>query len=132
MSLGFLVEIPAVNSLVQGRTVLEIPVPKVLAWSGAVDNPVGSEYMLVEEARGTRLRVVWGDMEFTNVVKVIEDITTIQSKFSSVEFTWYGYSSLVQTGIIANGGIDTVICISRATRSRGVRKQLWLGLYHNG
>ncbi|KNG49901.1 duf833 domain-containing protein [Stemphylium lycopersici] len=79
-----------VASMDFARTVLEIPVPKVLAWSGVVENPVGSEYMLMEEARGVRLKELWDDMEFTNVVKVIEDVAAIHSKFSAVEFTRHG------------------------------------------
>ncbi|PGH13105.1 hypothetical protein AJ80_06477 [Polytolypa hystricis UAMH7299] len=32
------------------RPVLDIPVPKVLAWSATSDNAIGSEYIIMEEA----------------------------------------------------------------------------------
>lgn len=39
-------------------TELAIPVPKVFAWSTTSDNPVGCEYIIMEEASGDALNVV--------------------------------------------------------------------------
>lgn len=45
------------------RTILKIPVPKVLAWSATNQNPVESEYIIMEEAEGTQLHEAWKDMK---------------------------------------------------------------------
>jgi len=40
------------------RTILDVPVPKVLGWSSTAENPVQAEYILMEEAQGTQLHKV--------------------------------------------------------------------------
>ncbi|KAH6638995.1 kinase-like domain-containing protein [Boeremia exigua] len=72
------------------RTVLEIPVPKVLAWSAEAENPVESEYILMEEAAGTQLGEVWDKMEIGDKLKIVDDIVAIERKFTSISFTRYG------------------------------------------
>jgi len=71
----------------QARTVLEIPVPKVLSWSGEPENPVESEYILMEEATGSQLGEVWDKMELHNKLKIVDDIVAIEKKFLSLSFT---------------------------------------------
>ncbi|KAL1962037.1 hypothetical protein VTN77DRAFT_623 [Rasamsonia byssochlamydoides] len=39
------------------RSVLEIPTPQVYAWSAHANNSVGSEYIVMEEAPGTKLGI---------------------------------------------------------------------------
>jgi hypothetical protein len=46
-----------------GRTILNLPVPKVLAWSATSQNPVESEYIMMEEAKGSQLHTVWPELE---------------------------------------------------------------------
>jgi hypothetical protein len=41
------------------RTILNIPVPQVLAWSATDQNPVQAEYIIMEEASGSQLHKVW-------------------------------------------------------------------------
>jgi hypothetical protein len=41
------------------RTILDIPVPQVLAWSATDQNPVQAEYIIMEEASGSQLHKVW-------------------------------------------------------------------------
>ncbi|KAL6706710.1 Phosphotransferase enzyme [Coniothyrium glycines] len=72
------------------RTVLEIPVPKVLSWSGEAENAVESEYILMEEARGNQLGEVWDEMELHDKLKIVDDIVAIERKFLSLSFTRYG------------------------------------------
>ncbi|KAH0841197.1 hypothetical protein FOPE_06512 [Fonsecaea pedrosoi] len=69
------------------RTILKIPVPKVLAWSGSSKNPVGSEYILMEEASGTPLYKVWEGMEIHDKLKIVDDIVDIEKKLLSISFT---------------------------------------------
>ncbi|KAH6723680.1 kinase-like domain-containing protein [Leptodontidium sp. MPI-SDFR-AT-0119] len=72
------------------RTVLGIPVPKVLSWSGEAENPVESEYILMEEAIGNQLGEVWDEMELHDKLKIVDDIVAIERKFLSLSFTRYG------------------------------------------
>ncbi|RAK79536.1 phosphotransferase family protein [Aspergillus fijiensis CBS 313.89] len=73
------------------RTILGLPVPKVLAWNSAVDstNRVGAEYIIMEYAPGKNLADVWTDMDLECKVRTMEDIVTIQHKFLSLKFSEY-------------------------------------------
>lgn len=44
------------------QTVLNIPVPQVLAWNADAQNPVHAEYIIMEEAKGSQLHEVWQDL----------------------------------------------------------------------
>ncbi|PGH17348.1 hypothetical protein AJ79_01232 [Helicocarpus griseus UAMH5409] len=72
------------------RTVLGIPVHRVLAWEADGENPVGSEYILAEEARGTQLIDAWPNMGRRDQVAVIQDLVSIHRKLLSVTFNRYG------------------------------------------
>jgi hypothetical protein len=77
--------------------VLEIPVPRVLSWSGEADNPVGSEYILMEEANGTQLGEIWDDLEIHDKLKIVEEIVAIEKKMLSISLSRYvtrGYPQL--------------------------------------
>ena len=41
------------------RTVLSLPVPKVLAYAASSDNPVGAEYIIMEKVEGESLASRW-------------------------------------------------------------------------
>jgi hypothetical protein len=62
-------------------------VPKVLAWSGEVENPVESEYILMEEATGNQLGEMWDEMELHDKLKVVDDIVAFERKLLSLSFT---------------------------------------------
>ncbi|EEQ83751.1 phosphotransferase enzyme family protein [Blastomyces dermatitidis ER-3] len=72
------------------RTILGIPVPKVLAWDANEDNSVGTEFILTEEARGTPLKDVWANMEARDQIAFIENLVSIHKKLLSVTFNRYG------------------------------------------
>ncbi len=71
----------------QAKSILKIPVPKVFAWSSAADNPVESEYILMEEAPGTCLAESWEGMRLDSKAKIIEDLVAIEKKLLSMSFT---------------------------------------------
>jgi hypothetical protein len=71
----------------QARTVLEIPVPKVLSWSGEAENPVESEYILMEEVTGDQLGEAWDELELPDKLKIVDDIVKFERKFLSLSFT---------------------------------------------
>ncbi|KAL5330751.1 hypothetical protein ACEPPN_000272 [Leptodophora sp. 'Broadleaf-Isolate-01'] len=69
------------------RTILNIPVPKVHAWSAVSDDPVEAEYILMEEACGTSLGDVWENMGIHSKDKIVKDIVSIEQKLLSVSFS---------------------------------------------
>ncbi|KAK8217850.1 kinase-like domain-containing protein [Phyllosticta capitalensis] len=72
------------------RTVLDIPVPKVLGWQGDAENPVQSEYMLTEEAVGVPLFTVWDDMSIYEKEAIVDEVIGIEKKLLSLSFSRYG------------------------------------------
>ena len=74
------------------RTVLKIPVPRVLAWSSR-PNEVGTEFILCEKASGVEMKEVWTKtrrQDFTNLTHISNAIYDIEKKFISHQFSSYG------------------------------------------
>jgi aminoglycoside phosphotransferase (APT) family kinase protein len=67
--------------MLQARSILGIPVPKVLAYCADAANPVGSEYIIMEQAKGFQLSEIWNDMEIDDQAKVVRSLIEIESKF---------------------------------------------------
>src|SRR4051812_19186519 len=74
-------------NIFKARSILKIPVPEVLAWSGEVNNPVGSEYILMREATGTALHEVWGELELEDKLDIVHEVVAIEKKLLSISFT---------------------------------------------
>ncbi|MCJ1357536.1 MAG: Phosphotransferase enzyme [Icmadophila ericetorum] len=72
------------------RTVLNIPVPKVFAWSATANNPVEAEYIIMEEAPGTQLEDVWDGKTISDKTNIVKGLVEIEKKLLSVSFTRYG------------------------------------------
>jgi hypothetical protein len=68
------------------RTILNIPVPQVLAWSATDQNPVQAEYIIMEEARGSQLHKVWQDLPLQKKIDIIREFVEIEKKLLSVSF----------------------------------------------
>lgn len=68
------------------RSVLNLPVPKVFSWSSTKDNPVGSEYVLMEEAKGSQLSSVWDGLPLKRKVDVIRGIVDVEARMMSTPF----------------------------------------------
>jgi hypothetical protein len=71
------------------RTVLNIPVPKVLAWSASSQNPVQAEYIIMEEAKGSQLHEVWQDLPLRKKCDILREIVDVERKLLSVSFEKY-------------------------------------------
>ena len=74
------------------RTVLQIPVPRVLAWSSR-PNDVGAEFIICEKAPGVEMKEVWTNtryQDFTNLTHISNAIYDIEKKFISCQFSSYG------------------------------------------
>ncbi|RAK82140.1 aminoglycoside phosphotransferase family protein [Aspergillus fijiensis CBS 313.89] len=72
------------------RTVLNIPTPKVLAWCADSRCSVGSEYIIMEVARGNRPADVWDDLALEEKLKVTDRLVALQKKLFSVALNCYG------------------------------------------
>lgn len=85
----------------QAHSILDIPVPKVLAYSATADNPVGSEYIIMEEARGTQLSEVWDTMNLKDQLVIITELVAIDQKFLSTPLNRYE-ASLINSQVLHN------------------------------
>ncbi|RAK96108.1 aminoglycoside phosphotransferase family protein [Aspergillus ibericus CBS 121593] len=72
------------------RSVLEIPTPQVYAWSADANNSVGSEYIIMEEAPGTKLDDIWHDIPLEQKVDIVENLISLVKKMASLSFNRYG------------------------------------------
>ena len=72
------------------RTILNLPVPKVLAWSASDQNHVQTEYIIMEEARGSQLYESWQDISLETKYEIIRQIVDIERKLLSFSFNKYG------------------------------------------
>ena len=100
------------------RNVLDIPVPKVIAWDGETANAAGCEFILMEEAKGKPLGAIWPGMELDEKFKIVEEVVAVQKKLQSVTFSRSGCwcsEFLILTDIPAP---DTEACTTSRTTSR--------------
>ncbi|KAE8146569.1 kinase-like domain-containing protein [Aspergillus avenaceus] len=72
------------------RTVCNVPTPRVYGWSASAQNPVGSEYILMEEATGSQIGSVWNDLPANTKLNIMKEIVSIEAKLSSLTFSHYG------------------------------------------
>ena len=75
------------NPVLKIRTVLQLPAPEVYAWnSKAAENPVGAEFIIMEEARGVPLSYKWSNLHGDDKLILIEKIVEIESTLASTPF----------------------------------------------
>jgi hypothetical protein len=72
------------------RTILHLPVPTVLAWSATDQNPVESEYIIMEEAKGSQLHDVWPHLPRAKR-EIIHEIVDVEKKMLSIPLDRYVY-----------------------------------------
>ncbi|KAI1962958.1 Phosphotransferase enzyme [Ophidiomyces ophidiicola] len=81
------------------RSVLGIPVPKVLEWKASLHgNPVEAEYIIMEEAEGTLLSDGWHTMKPAERESIIDGIVEVQQKLVSVAFNLSGSLYFANSG----------------------------------
>ncbi|KMP09815.1 hypothetical protein CIHG_09810 [Coccidioides immitis H538.4] len=77
------------------RTVLDIPVPKVLDWNASVAGyPVEAEYVLTEAPSETPLGDLWSKMKPSERKSIIEEVVELEQKLLSAELNLYGSSAV--------------------------------------
>ncbi|GIK05573.1 hypothetical protein Aspvir_009686 [Aspergillus viridinutans] len=72
------------------RDIIGLPVPRVLSWSCDPSNPVGSEYIIMEKAKGTPLGDVWYQLPSPSKHKYIRQVVELEAKIVSVPFPGHG------------------------------------------
>lgn len=73
------------------RDILDMPVPKVIGWSSHANaSPVGSEYILLERAKGVPLHSRWESLDLSEKVKFAEHLLSVQLKLLNTEFLAFG------------------------------------------
>ena len=79
------------------RAELDLPVPKVLAWSDSDDNTVGCEYIILEEAAGRDLKSTWSALSVKQRIVVVDQIIAVQERLLEASKNFQGYGSLYFT-----------------------------------
>lgn len=82
-----------------------IPVPKILDWSSSTSNPLGSEYIIMEQVSGKELSETWHSMSFEERMSIVKKIVHLESLLFSIPFPASG--SLFLKGFL-NPEINTV------------------------
>ncbi|KAF2130889.1 kinase-like protein [Dothidotthia symphoricarpi CBS 119687] len=73
------------------RDPLQIPVPKVLAYSTHADtNGVGAEYIIMEKCSGVELGRLWDGMSGTQRIDIVRQLATFSARLSKARFPHYG------------------------------------------
>jgi hypothetical protein len=108
-----------VATLQFAREVLNLPVPRVITWSGAKrghTNPVGADYIIMEEVPGVRLSQRWEEFGSADDVRpILTGVLDVETKFESLCFSRIGslyfkedVSADLQTVPLLTGSIDAV------------------------
>lgn len=74
--------------------------PQVHTWSACVDNPVGAEYIIMEEALGTKLEDVWAELPLEDRISIMKDLVLIENKLLSVSFNRYELSPTLTAVVV--------------------------------
>ncbi|RAH44731.1 uncharacterized protein BO95DRAFT_464731 [Aspergillus brunneoviolaceus CBS 621.78] len=84
------------------RDFLQISVPRVLDWNATSKNAVDSEYIIMEEASGTQLGVIWDQLNPDKKLSIMREIVNVESKMLAVSFgSIYSASEAVESAVPA-------------------------------
>ena len=73
------------------RNVLNLPVPRVYAWSSrATENPLGAEYILMEKQSGVVLNDVWDTVKGKQKVQILDQLVDIERRLAATKFSKFG------------------------------------------
>ncbi|KNG86723.1 hypothetical protein ANOM_005182 [Aspergillus nomiae NRRL 13137] len=72
------------------RTILGIPTPQVYAWNADVNNAVSSEYIIMEEAPGTKLEDIWHVLSLEEKIEIMKDLVKLENKMLQAPLNSYG------------------------------------------
>lgn len=73
------------------RDILQLPVPKVLAWCSRAENtPVKSEYIIMEKVHGGQLYDTWDKLDNKSLFHIMLEITKVEKRMANDEFSVLG------------------------------------------
>ncbi|KAE8367498.1 kinase-like domain-containing protein [Aspergillus caelatus] len=72
------------------REILGLPGLRVLRWSSDSSNPVGSEYIIMEKAKGIPLGDTWYQLSTLSKHKFMKQVVELETKLAAVPFTEHG------------------------------------------
>ncbi|EPE32785.1 Protein kinase-like (PK-like) [Glarea lozoyensis ATCC 20868] len=75
------------------REILDIPTPRIIAWSSEKSNPVGAEYILEEKAQGQPLWALWQDWNRLSIISrfgIIRQIVEFERRLTDTAFKQCG------------------------------------------
>ncbi|RFU31022.1 hypothetical protein B7463_g5319, partial [Scytalidium lignicola] len=75
------------------RGVLDIPTPRIIAWSARKNNPVGAKYILEEKAPGQALWTLWQDWDRVPIIArfgIIWQVVEMERKLTDTKFKYCG------------------------------------------
>ncbi|RLL93367.1 hypothetical protein CFD26_102036 [Aspergillus turcosus] len=73
------------------RNVLNLPVPRVYAWSSrASETPLGAEYILMEKQAGVVLTDVWDTIKGKQKVQILDQVVDIERRLAATRFSKFG------------------------------------------
>ncbi|TVY85520.1 Altered inheritance of mitochondrial mitochondria protein [Lachnellula suecica] len=72
------------------RTVLNLPVPRIHAFSLGSDNLVGAEYIIEEKAKGRPLGNLWHHWDTESQIGLVTQLVDFETKLASVSFRRHG------------------------------------------
>ncbi|PYI28637.1 kinase-like protein [Aspergillus indologenus CBS 114.80] len=72
------------------RVILGIPIPKVLVYSTTSDNPIGSEYIIMERIQGVSLASRWLSLTTEEVKSVMKQIAEMEQRMFTHPFPGHG------------------------------------------
>ena len=89
------------------------------------DNSVEAEYILMEQACGTLLGDIWGNIEMHSKKKIVDDIVSIEQKLLSVSFSQF---PRIRLGKLLTPS-DMAIYILQKIPFQGAKKQRFLAIF---
>lgn len=96
------------------RSELHFPVPRVFSWCHSSDNPVGCEYIIMEEAPGRPLDAMWPSFDIPDKIAVVDEILSMQKRLIATANAFNGYGSLYFADDAAKLGISHHLPVSSA------------------
>jgi hypothetical protein len=91
---SYMVTVSEVATLQFAKEVLKLPVPQVITWSGVKQgqvNPVGADFIIMEEVPGVCLGERWSTFESPDdVTPIMTRILDMETKFESLRFSRIG------------------------------------------
>ncbi|CZS94406.1 uncharacterized protein RCO7_10124 [Rhynchosporium graminicola] len=118
------------------RGVLNIPTPRIVAWSADRNNNVGAEYILEEKAPGKPLGSLWYQWPMDFKLEMISQIVEIERQLASTKFVRSGCiyfredipdNMCCDNAILTSGPLDSSV-LDRFQLGPLVSSGLWRGV----